>query len=95
MLGRPASFPHGAPVLALRHKSALIPAYTERLGTFHYRVTLASPIEIDETLPRAKGIEQAVQTFANLLGEQVTRHPSAWRWNSSWVSDYVNRSDTG
>ncbi len=95
MLGRPASFPQGAPVLALRHKSALIPAYTERLGTFHYRVTLASPIEFDETLSRAKGIEQAVQTFATLLGEQVTRHPSAYRWICPWVGDYLNCSDTG
>jgi lauroyl/myristoyl acyltransferase len=95
MLGRPASFPQGAPVLALRHKSALIPAYTERLGTFHYRVTLTSPIRFDETLSRAKGIEQAVQTFATLLGEQVTRQPSGWCWNYAWVFDYVNRSDTG
>jgi len=95
ILGRPASFPQGAPVLALRHKSALIPAYTERLDTFHYRVTLASPIEFDETLPLAKRIEQAVQTFATLLGEQVTRHPSAYRWICPWVGDYLNCSDTG
>jgi len=95
MLGTPASFPQGAPVLALRHKSALIPAYTERLGPFHYRVTLTSPIEFDETLSRAEGIEQAVQTFATLLGERVTRQPSGWCWNHAWVLDYVNRSDTG
>ena len=95
MLGRPASFPQGAPVLALRHKSPLIPAYTERLGPFHYRVTLASPIEFDETLSRAEGIEQAVQTFATLLGEQVTRQPSAYGWICPWVHDYVNRSDPG
>jgi len=95
MLGKLALFPRGAPVLALRHKSALIPASTERLGPFHYRVTLAAPVEFDETLTRAKGIEQAVQTFATLLGEQVTRHPSAWRWHTRWVVDYINRSDPG
>ncbi len=83
-LGRQAPFPPGGPVLAFRNNAALIPAYTERLDTFHYRLTLLPPIERVPDLSVKAATQAATEVFAQHLEKQVLADPGSWDWNS-WV----------
>jgi hypothetical protein len=73
--GRQALFPVGAPMLALRYKAALLPVHTERLGQFHYRVTIESPITLSSRMGRREAIPQAVQEYARRLAIRIRDNP--------------------
>lgn len=88
-LGRSGRFPVGAPMLALRHGAVLLPAYTERLGRLHYRVTIESPVAFDHSMRRKQIVDNAVQDFARRLANQITRNPGDWDWNHLWVTELL------
>jgi lauroyl/myristoyl acyltransferase len=92
LFGRQAEFPPGAPTLAMRYKATLIPAYTERIGTFHYRLTLAPPIEFDPGQSRKRALADAACRFSTLLEERVAANPAGWNWSSGWVRDLAAQS---
>jgi hypothetical protein len=83
--GLPGLFPIGAPVLALRYKAALIPVHTERLGQFHYRVTIEDPISLDSSMGRHEAILQAVQEYARRLAVRIRENPGDWDWDQEWT----------
>lgn len=93
--GMKARFPQGAPVLAKRYGAKLIPAYTTRLGRFNYQITLAPPIEFDDSLPRGQAVQQAAGQFAELLGERIVAQPGTWCWDSSWIRECVATARDG
>lgn len=89
-LGRPGRFPVGAPTLALRHNAALLPVYTERLGRFHYRVTIEAPIYLKEDLGRDEMINEAVQDYAQRLNDRVHKNLGEWAWNGAWAESMLS-----
>lgn len=86
MLGRAAKLPAGAPTIAMRYKAALIPAHTERLGKFHYRVTLAPPLALDAGVDRQETVRDTVQYYADLLGARLLEQPSSWNWSHAPIA---------
>ena len=76
-------------MLALRHGAVLLPAYTERLGRLHYRVTIGSPVAFDHSMHRKQIVDDAVQDFARRLANQITRNPGDWDWNHLWVTELL------
>jgi lauroyl/myristoyl acyltransferase len=79
-------------MLALRHKAALLPAHTDRLGRFHYRLTIEAPVLLDQNLRRNEIVEAAVREYAQRLNARVLQNPGDFEWNNLWVrnlaSDY-------
>lgn len=93
-LGHPGRFPVGAPMLALRHNATLLPAHTERLGRFHYRVTIEAPIPLNRGMRRNEMINQAVQDYAQRLTNRILENPGDWEWNHLWVESLLsNRTE--
>jgi lauroyl/myristoyl acyltransferase len=80
MLGQPVHLPGGAPTIAMRYNAALIPAHTERVGKFHYRVVLAPPIELNDDESRQATVQRLVQDYADLLGKRLLEQPASWNW---------------
>jgi hypothetical protein len=85
VLGRLGHFPVGAPMLALRHNATLLPSYTQRLGPFHYRVTVEPPVPLKRGTGRREMISQAVQNYAHRLSAQILKHPGDWEWSYGWA----------
>lgn len=90
LLGHEGLFPVGAPILALRNHATLLPVHTERLGRFHYRVTIEAPIPLDRNMRRRQMINQAVQGFAQLLARRILAGPGDWDWNHLWVKTLLS-----
>jgi len=85
ILGLEAKFPVGAPTLALRHKAALLPVHTDRLGRFNYRLTIEKPISLDNSLPRKETVRAAVQEYSNRLNARILQGPGEFEWNNLWA----------
>ncbi len=82
ILGRSGRFAAGPPVLAMRNGAALIPAHTQRLGRFHYRLTIEAPIELEPRTNRKEAIQSAVQAYADLLSTKLVEQPGSWNWGT-------------
>ena len=94
LLGHSGGLPVGAPTLARRHNAALLPVHTERLGRFHYRVTIEAPIQLERSMRRNEMINQAVQEYAQRLTDRILKCPGDWDWNHLWVKSLLsNRSE--
>lgn len=93
VLGCTAQFPVGAPMMALRHKAALLPSHTERLGQFHYRLTIESPITFDRNMPRDESVRMAVDTYAKRLSAQILQHPGDFEWNDLWMQNLISNQE--
>ena len=93
-LGRDGRFPVGAPLLASRHKAALLPVHTERLGRFHYRVVVEAPVELDKQSGRDEMVNQAINEYAKRLVIRLRKNPGDWDWNHPWVKSlFSNRAE--
>ena len=73
-----ASFAVGAPSLAYRVGSALLPVYALRIGPHRHRVVIEHPIEPDRGQDRKAFAEAAVQEFSKRLQRQIVEHPADW-----------------
>ena len=79
-LGRDAYFAPGAPGLAWKMGSALLPLHVVRDGPLEYRIVIDEEIGTNRDLPKAAFIDQAVSQFAMRLEQRVLEHPSQWAW---------------
>ena len=95
LLGHLGRFPVGAPLLALRHNATLLPVHTQRLGRFHYRVTVEPLISLKRSVGRKEVINQAVQDYAHRLATRILKNPSAWDWDYSWVQSLLKNRSQG
>jgi len=86
VFGRSASFARGAPGLAQRMGSPLLPIYVVRDGPLHYRAVIDGEIGADRELEKERFIDQAVAEFARRLESHVVAHPAEWGWWSSHVA---------
>jgi hypothetical protein len=84
LLGRRGQFPVGAAIFAIRNDATLLPVHTQRLGPFHYRVTVEPPIPLKRTTHSKEVINQAVQDYANRLATQILKSPGDWNWEYEW-----------
>lgn len=84
LFGRRGRFPVGAAVLALRHNAILLPTHTQRLGAFHYRVTVEPPIPLHRSTRSKEVVNQAVQNYAHRLAARILTDPADWDWDYEW-----------
>lgn len=91
VFGREAHFAPGAPGLAWKMKSALLPLHVVREAPLEYRIVIDEEIVVDRALDKAAFIGQAVGEFARRLERRVIEHPADFAWYSylveRWVSD--------
>lgn len=80
--GERAEFATGAPSLAWKMGSALLPVYVVREGRFRYRVVIDEPIEVDRSLERKEFARGAIEDFSGRLERTITEYPADWM---GWV----------
>jgi lauroyl/myristoyl acyltransferase len=79
-LGRDAHFAPGAPGLAWKMGSALLPLHVVRDAPMEYRIVIDGEIDMPRDLAKAAFIDGAVCEFARRLEQRVLEHPSQWAW---------------
>jgi len=89
LLGREARFAPGAPGLAWRMGSALLPLHVVRDGPLDYRIVIDKEIELDRKVDKAVFIDRAVGEFARRLEQRVLQHPADWAWYSHIVLTWM------
>jgi lipid A biosynthesis acyltransferase len=80
-----ARFALGAPQLADKVGSTLLPVYvvSERVG--HYRVVIDRPIELEAGLSREDRLKRAAEVFARRMETAIRAHPESWTyWGLFW-----------
>ena len=85
VLGRDAHFAPGAPGLAWKMGSALLPLHVVREAPLRYRVVIDGEIAVDRNLGKSAFIDRAVGEFARRLERRVLEHPADWAWYSHMV----------
>jgi len=91
VLGREAHFAPGAPGLAWRMGSALLPLHVTREGPLDYRVVIDEEVEVDRSTGKAACIEAAVCEFASRLGRRIVERPSDFGWYSHLVEAWIRQ----
>jgi len=80
-----ATLAMGAPQLADKVGSTLLPTYAVWEGVGEYRVVIEAPIELDESLDKDDRLKRAVETFAGRMEAAVRAHPESWAyWGLFW-----------
>ncbi len=90
VFGTEASFARGAPSLAWKVGSALLPTVSVREGSGRYRVLIDPPIDVARTGAGKSGrdafVEEAVQQFGQRLDTMLVRYPGSWeQWEAPAV----------
>ena len=86
-----APFPRGAPSLAWKVGSVLLPTYAAHLGPNHYRVVIEPPIVVERGSQTGKTgrdafVEAAIHEFARRMGAVLTWNAGNWE---SWEPPVV------
>jgi hypothetical protein len=89
VLGREARFAPGAPGLAWKMGSALLPLHVVREGPLNYRIVIDEEIEMEGNLDKPTYIDRAVREFARRLERRVLERPSDWAWYSHMVLTWM------
>jgi predicted LPLAT superfamily acyltransferase len=89
LLGREGRFAPGAPGLAWRMGSALLPLHVVRDGPLDYRIVIDKEIDLDRKVDKAVFIDRAVGEFARRLEQRVLQHPADWAWYSPIVLTWM------
>jgi KDO2-lipid IV(A) lauroyltransferase len=80
LFGREAMTPTGAPSLALRHGSPIVPAWCERLPGPRFRVTIYPPIPFPNTGNRDKDTYEMALSLNQFIEARVRENPMNWLW---------------
>jgi lauroyl/myristoyl acyltransferase len=75
LLGGTIELPTGPFKLALSADSPVIPIFSVRLPDGKIRILIQPPILVRNT---SEGIESAVKSFAQMLGNQLAKYPEQW-----------------
>ena len=99
LLGLERGLPTGAPSLAAKSGTPLIPTRFARLGPRSYRLVFEAPIPRDgltgdgaaseRSRDERSWIAGAVERFASLVEGAVLEHPPDWDWAAHWLQDAV------
>lgn len=90
VLGRDAYFAPGAPGLAWKMGSALLPLHAVREGPLEYRVVIDEEIGVSRSVEKSAFIGGAVAEFAKRLERRVLEHPADWAWYSHMVLTWMH-----
>jgi lauroyl/myristoyl acyltransferase len=89
VLGREARFAPGAPGLAWKMGSTLLPLHVVREAPLRYRIVIDAAIAVEPDADKATFIDRAVGEFARRLEQRVLEHPSDWAWYSHMVTTWT------
>jgi lauroyl/myristoyl acyltransferase len=89
VFGRSVAFAPGAPGLAWKMGSALLPVHVIREGILQYRVVIQEPIERGDSLEKSDFIARSARQFAHRLERHVLAHPSDWHWEAHTVTQIL------
>lgn len=83
-LGRPASTPRGAAVIALKAGAPVIPAYILRRSPWRHRITILPPVEVISGKQGKcfldKCIVENTNRFSRIVEEMILTAPDQWLW---------------
>jgi len=79
-LGRPASTPRGAAVIALKTGAAVVPIYITRTGPWRHRIVIQPQVEVVDTKREAEDIVYNTNAFSKIIEEMVMTAPEQWMW---------------
>jgi len=65
---------------ALRTGSPLVPAYCERLGGAHFRLTFEEPMILEDTGDRHRDIYEALVKINKRVEDWIRKRPDHWFW---------------
>ena len=88
LLGREALFAPGAPGLAWKVKSVLLPVHVVRDAPLRYRVIIDTPVTPDPALGKNEFVDDAIRRFAERVGRRVAEHPAGWSWYGRSVESW-------
>ncbi len=80
LLGGEALFAPGAPGLAWKLGSALLPVHVVRTAPMQYRAIIDEPICPDRSGDKDAFIADAVRQFAVRVGRRIRERPAGWSW---------------
>jgi lauroyl/myristoyl acyltransferase len=87
-----ARFALGAPSLAWKTGSLLLPVFAIREDTGRYRVVIDEPISVDRELDRKTFVRKATEEFSERMQDAIARSPGSWRdWGQLWTRTGVYR----
>lgn len=89
VLGREAHFAPGAPDLARKMGSALLPVHVVRDGPLEYRVVIDKEIDLDRSVEKSTFIDRAVSEFARRVERRILENPADFAWSSHLVQTWM------
>lgn len=85
----------GAPALAWRAGSTLLPVYAVREGTGRFRVVIEEPIPVDRGLHRKVFVRKATEEYVERMQNAIQRFPGSWgHWGGFWSGSGVYQTQT-
>lgn len=85
LFGRECMTPTGAPSLALRNGSPIVPAWCERLPGPRFRVTVYPAIPFPDTGDRDRDTYEMALSLNRFIEDRVRENPANWLWlHSRW-----------
>ncbi len=92
IFGSTVHLPGGPFDLARLSGAPLVPVFSPRLGTRHYRIFLGAARELARTAS-AEQIAECVASVAAEMGEMIRRYPDQWfQFEPFWLADQVGAS---
>lgn len=91
-----ASFAIGAPSLAWKAGSTLLPIFSVREGTARFKIVIDKPIPVHRDMDRKVYVEQAVNEFSQRMQSAIVQFPGSWnRWGNFWAAGNVFPTPSG
>lgn len=89
-LGREASTPKGAAVLARMNHAPIVPAMITEIDNGRHLIKIYPITWVNESDDKEKDVFDATQTLTDIIAEHVKRHPQEWFWlHNRWKTKRV------
>lgn len=75
---RPAFFPKGPSVLALRTMAPIVPGFLVRDGRYKYKLIFEKPIYSTKTDNMQEDVRRTTQMYVNIIEKYVLLYPQQW-----------------
>jgi lauroyl/myristoyl acyltransferase len=89
-LGRPTMFPIGAPTLAIKTGSQLLPMFTIMEGDNTYKTVIHKPINLSDQ-HKDHAIFVITAEFVRIMEDYVYRFPYLWHFWDEWETRVYTR----
>ncbi|MFH1753450.1 MAG: lysophospholipid acyltransferase family protein [Candidatus Omnitrophota bacterium] len=86
--GKPAYFPVGIGILAIRAKCPLVPVFITRESGDKHKLTIERPIDYEITNNKEEDIKNVVQKTLNTIERYVAKYPDQWfMFHDPWAGN--------